>query len=110
MVTYPHCVASVRLTGRYAVAIGRQALPTQPLPREAEDFPKWEKHFEHVSPLTYLIYLSPKELYIVDLFKVYCSVKNLPRTRFELSSRQARCVESVMFYPFGHRATQSMIN
>ena len=33
------------------------------LPREAEDLPRGERHFKHVLPLTYLIYLSPKELY-----------------------------------------------
>ena len=41
-------------------AIGHQVLPTQPLPREAEDFPRGDKHFKHVPPLTYLIYFSPK--------------------------------------------------
>ena len=30
------------------------------LPREAEDFPRGDRHFKHVPPLTYLIYLSPK--------------------------------------------------
>ena len=31
--------------------------------REAEDFPRGDKHFKHVPPPTYLIYLSPKDLY-----------------------------------------------
>ena len=35
------------------------------IPTEAADFPKGDKHFKHVPPLTYLIYLSPKELYVV---------------------------------------------
>ena len=48
-------------------AIGHPVLPTQPLPREAEDFPRGDKHFKHVPPLTYLICLSPKELYVVGL-------------------------------------------
>ena len=52
-------------------AIGCQVLPTQPLPREAEDFPRGERYFKHVPPLTYLIYLSPKELYLEVVFKVY---------------------------------------
>ena len=39
------------------------------LPREAEDFPRGDRHFKHVPPLTYLIYLSPKELYMLGLFK-----------------------------------------
>ena len=41
-------------------AIGHQVLPTQPLPREVEDFPRVDKHFKHVPPPTYLIYFSPK--------------------------------------------------
>ena len=36
------------------------------LPRGAED-----RHFKDVSPLTYLICLSPKDLYIVGLFILY---------------------------------------
>ena len=39
-------------------------LPNQPLPREAEDFPRGEKYFKHVSLLTYLIYFSPKGVYM----------------------------------------------
>ena len=38
------------------------------IPREAEDFPRGDKHFKHVPLLTYLIYLSPKELYVVNFF------------------------------------------
>ena len=34
-----------------------------PLPREADDFPRGDKHFKHVPLPTYLIYLSPKGLY-----------------------------------------------
>ena len=41
------------------------------IPREAEDFPRGDRHFKHVPPLTYLIYLSPEELYMVGLFKPY---------------------------------------
>ena len=41
------------------------------LPREAEDFPRGDRHFKHVPPHTYLIYLSPKELYVLGLFKHY---------------------------------------
>ena len=32
-------------------------------PKEAEDFPRGEKYFRHMPPLTYLIYFSPKGLY-----------------------------------------------
>ena len=38
---------------------------------EAEDFPRGDKNFIDVPPLTYLIYLSPKELYALGLFKRY---------------------------------------
>ena len=41
------------------------------LPREAEDFPRGNRHFKHVLPLTYLIYLSQKELYVWGLVKRY---------------------------------------
>ena len=49
----------------------RDAMPRQlslytypiPIPKEAEDFPRGDKHFKHVPPPTYLIYLSPKDLY-----------------------------------------------
>ena len=33
------------------------------IPREAEDFPTGDQHFRHVPPPTYLICLSPKDLY-----------------------------------------------
>ena len=35
------------------------------IPREAEDFSRGDRHFKHVPPPTYLICLSPKELYTV---------------------------------------------
>ena len=41
------------------------------LPREEEDFPRGDRHFKQVLPLAYLIYLSPKELYVLGLFKRY---------------------------------------
>ena len=41
------------------------------LPGEAEDFPRGDMHFKHVPPLAYLIYLSPRELYVLGLFKRY---------------------------------------
>ena len=46
-------------------------MPLTLLPREAEDFPRGESHIKHVPLLTYLIYLSPKELNLVIVFKVY---------------------------------------
>ena len=46
------------------------------IPREVEGFPKegnrrGDRHFRHLPPPTYLICLSPKELYTVGLFKLY---------------------------------------
>ena len=46
-------------------AIGHQVLPTQPLPREVEDFLMCDKYFKHVPALSYLIYFSPKGVYMV---------------------------------------------
>ena len=45
--------------------MGRHATPevTLHIPREVEDFPRGDKHFKHVPPPTYLIYLSLKELH-----------------------------------------------
>ena len=34
-------------------------LPTQPLPREVEEFPRGGKYFTHVTLLTQLIYFPP---------------------------------------------------
>ena len=65
LVTYPS-LCSTRVTYRtLCYAIGHQVLPTQPLPREVEDFPRGDKYFKHVPPPTYLIYFSPKGLYVV---------------------------------------------
>ena len=33
------------------------------IPREEEDFQRGDKHFKHVPPPTYIICLSPKDLY-----------------------------------------------
>ena len=38
---------------------GHQTLPTQPLPREAEDFPRGDNHFKHVLLPTYVAFLQP---------------------------------------------------
>ena len=40
-------------------AAGHQVLPNQPLPREAEDFPRGNNHPKHVPLLTYLVSLQP---------------------------------------------------
>ena len=53
-------------------ASGHQALPTQLLPREAEDFPRCGNHSKHVPWLTYLPWLQP--IYY-DLGFVFIHVK-----------------------------------
>ena len=53
--------APMLLTGRHATSVVTRCFP--PLPKEAEDFPRGEKYFRHMPPLTYLIYFSPKGLY-----------------------------------------------
>ena len=69
MVTYPSLCSTCVTYRTLCHAIGHQVLPTHPLPREAEDFPRGDRHFKHVPPLTYLIFPLPKELYMVGLFK-----------------------------------------
>ena len=65
LVTYPSlCNICVTYRALHHTS-GDQMLPTQPLAREAEDFPRGEKYFKHVPLLSYLIYFSPKEIYIV---------------------------------------------
>ena len=63
----------------------RQRAPTL-LPREAENFPRGDRNFKHVPPLTFLIYLSPKELHVLRLFK-RCDYLAMSLARFELFSR-----------------------
>ena len=65
LVTYPSLCSTCVTCGTLFDVIGHQMLPTQPLPRGAEDFPRNGKYFKHVPLLTYLIYFSPKGLYIV---------------------------------------------
>ena len=60
MVTYPSLCSTCVTYRTPCHAIGHQLLPTQPLPKEAEDFPRGGRYFKHVPPPTYLIYLSPK--------------------------------------------------
>ena len=55
----PHCTAPVWLTGHYAVPFFTRCFPTQPLPREVEDFPRDSNHFKHMPLLTYLAWLQP---------------------------------------------------
>ena len=73
-----HCAAPVLLTGRHAAPEVTRCFSTPPdvlqdtmpcrgsltlIPREAEDFPRGDKHFKHVPPPTNLIYISPIDLY-----------------------------------------------
>ena len=59
LVTYPS-LCSICATYRMPChVIGHQVLPTQPLPREAEDFPRGGSHPKHMPLLTYLAWLQP---------------------------------------------------
>ena len=40
-------------------------MPEQFLPRQGEDFPWSDKYFKHVPPLIYVIYFTPKEIYML---------------------------------------------
>ena len=59
------CVASTSLCRPYVTyetpchVIGHQVLPTQPLPRETEDFPRGDKYTKDVPLPTCLDYLQP---------------------------------------------------
>ena len=46
----PHCAALVSLTENHVMPL----VTNQPLPREAEDFPRGGNHSKHVPLLTYL--------------------------------------------------------
>ena len=65
LVTYPSLCSTCVTYKTLCHAIGHQVLPTQPLPREVEDFPRGDKRFKYVPPPTYLIYFSPKGVYVV---------------------------------------------
>ena len=65
MVTYTLLCSTCMTYETLCYAIGNQVLPTQLLSREAEDFPRGDRHFKHVPPPTYLICWSPKDLYTV---------------------------------------------
>ena len=65
LVTYPSLCSTCVTYRTLCQVIGHQVLPTQPLPREVEDFPRGDKYFKHVPPPTYLTYFSPKGVYVV---------------------------------------------
>ena len=54
MVTYTSLCSTCVTSGTPDEAIDHQVLPTQPLLREAEDFPGGINHSKHMSLLTYL--------------------------------------------------------
>ena len=58
--TYPSLCSTCVTYRVLCHAIGFQVLPAQALPKEVEEFPRGDRYFKHVSPPTYLIYLSPK--------------------------------------------------
>ena len=59
LVTYPSLCSTIMTYRTPCHVSGHQVLPTQPLPREAEDFPRGGKHSKHVPLLTYLAWLQP---------------------------------------------------
>ena len=63
--TCPSLCSTCVTYGTLCHAIDHQMLPTQSLPRKAEDFPTGDKYLKHVPLLTYLIYFSPKGVYMV---------------------------------------------
>ena len=81
------------------------------LPREAQDFPRGDRHFKHVPLPTYLIYLSPKELYVLDLLKCYGYLAMKYNASYEIWTLFiCYCARSSILYPFGHRALWTMAN
>ena len=79
----PHYAAPMWLTGHYATPLVTRYFPTQPLPREAEDFPRGGNHSKHMPLLTYLawlqpIYYNPKFVFLrVNTAKILPVVKTL---------------------------------
>ena len=59
MVTYPSLCTAYMTYGTSCHSIGHEVLSTQPLPREADDFPRGGNHSKHVPLLTCLAWLQP---------------------------------------------------
>ena len=53
------CAAPVPLTGCHATSLVTKCFSPNPLPREADDFPKGSNDSKHVPLLTYLAWLQP---------------------------------------------------
>ena len=59
LITYPSLCSTCMTYRTPCHSIGHQVLPTQPLLREVEDFPRGGKHSKHVPLLTCLAWLQP---------------------------------------------------
>ena len=59
LVTYPSLCSTCVTYRMPCHAIGHLAFPTQPLPMEAEGFPRGDNHSKHMPLLTYLAWLQP---------------------------------------------------
>ena len=83
MVTYPSMYSPCVTYGILCHFIGQHVLPTQPLPREVEDFPSGENHSKHVLLPTYqvllqAIYYNSRLVFIlVKTAKILLVVKTL---------------------------------
>ena len=77
-----------------------------------EDFHRGDRHFKHVPPSTYLIYLSRKELDVLGLFKSYNYLTMKYNAYYEIWTLFAivYCARRSILYPFGHRALWSMVD
>ena len=86
LATYPSLCRAYVTYRMTCHARGHQALPTQPLPREAEDFPRGDNHSKHVPLLTYFAWLQPiyynsRFVFIlVKTIKILLVVKTLIKT------------------------------
>ena len=85
-----HCEAPVLLTKRYVTPWSPGASHLTII-WETEDFREGAKYFKHVSLLTYLIYFSPKILYMVGPIYVLGSTN---RTFINLSLVMNQCFKS----------------
>ena len=99
LVTYPSLCSTCVTYRTLCHAIGHQVLPTQPLPREGEDFPRGDKYFKHVSPPTFLIYFSPEGVYVVGSIYVLRLLHGTLNCILKVP-----CVSSLLSYLLGHRA------
>ena len=81
LVTYPSLWSTCMTYTTSCYAIGHQTFPTQPLPRQVEDFPRGGSHSKHMPLLTCFAWLQPI-CYNPKFEKVLLVVKSLI-TNFE---------------------------